>query len=96
VFTISGRTARMMSKARPEVPILAFTPIKKTYHKMAFYWGVQPYIVPHADTVEDMLEQVRHTITESTELLPGQEVVLIAGFPIGAMRSANFLLLQEI
>lgn len=96
VFTISGRTARMMSKARPEVPILAFTPNILTYNKMALYWGVDPYIVHHSETVEDMLEQVRFTITESTELVPGQEFVLIAGFPIGAMRAANFLLLHEI
>jgi len=96
VFTISGRTARMMSKSRPEVPILAFTPQESSFRKMSMYWGVRPYIVPHAETVEDMLDQVRRTITESTEFLPGQEVVLIAGFPIGAMRSANFLLLHEI
>ena len=96
VFTISGRTARMMSKARPAVPILAFTPNKTAYNKMALYWGVHPYIVPHSETVEDMLDQVKHLISEATELQPGQEVVLIAGFPIGAMRSANFLLLHEI
>lgn len=96
VFTISGRTARMMSKARPEVPILAFTPDQSAYNKMALLWGVQPYIVPHSETVEDMLDQVKHSISEATELQPGQEVVLVAGFPIGAMRSANFLLLHEI
>jgi pyruvate kinase len=96
VFTISGRTARMMSKARPEVPILAFTPNVTAYNKMALHWGVQPYIVPHSETVEDMLNQVKRAISKSTELQPGQEVVLIAGFPIGAMRSANFLLLHEI
>ena len=86
----------MMSKARPGVPILAFTPKESTYQKMALYWGVQPYIVPHSETVEDMLDRVKHVITQSTQLQPGQEVVLIAGFPIGAMRSANFLLLHEI
>ena len=96
VFTVSGRTARMMSKARPVVPILAFTPNKTAYNKMALYWGVHPYIVPHSETVEEMLDQVKHVISEATELQPGQEVVLIAGFPIGAMRSANFLLLHEV
>ena len=38
----------------------------------------------------------KQAISEAEELQPGQEVVLIAGFPIGAMRSANFLLLHEI
>jgi pyruvate kinase len=96
VFTISGRTARMMSKARPGVPILVFTPNQTTFNKMALLWGVQAYKVPHEETIEEMLDEVKKAISASTKLQPGQEVVLIAGFPIGAMRSANFLLLQEI
>jgi pyruvate kinase len=63
---------------------------------MGALWGVHPFIVPHSETVEDMLDQVRKTISIAARLQPGQEVVLIAGFPIGAMRSANFLLLQEV
>ena len=86
----------MMSKARPGVQILAFTPNESAYNKMGLLWGVKPHIVPHSETVEDMLTQVKKAISEAEELQPGQEVVLIAGFPIGAMRSANFLLLHEI
>jgi pyruvate kinase len=96
VFTSSGRTARMMSKGRPNVPIFAFTPNEKTYQKMAMMWGVTPYLIPHAETVEVMLAHVEAAIISATELQPGQEVVLIAGFPIGAMRTANFALLHEI
>jgi pyruvate kinase len=96
VFTSSGRTARMMSKGRPGVPILAFTPNERTYHRMSMMWGVDPHLVPHAETVEVMLTHVEAAIIASTQLSPGQEVVLIAGFPIGAMRSANFALLHTI
>jgi pyruvate kinase len=96
VFTISGHTAQVMSKVRPQVPILAFTPNENTYNKLALNWGVEPYVVPHSETVEGMLDQVKRVISEATKLQPGQEVVLIAGFPIGAMRSANFLLLHEV
>ena len=96
VFTSSGRTARMMSKGRPGVPILAFTPNEHSYQRMAMMWGVVPNLVPHAKTVEVMLTHVEAAIISSTRLKPGQEVVLIAGFPIGAMRSANFALLHTI
>jgi pyruvate kinase len=96
VFTSSGRTARMMSKGRPEVPILAFTPEERTYQRMAMMWGVTPHLVPQAETVEVMLTHVEAAIIASTNLKPGQEVVLIAGFPIGAMRPANFALLHTI
>jgi pyruvate kinase len=96
VFTTSGRTARLMSKGRPGVPILAFTPEKTTYQRLGMAWGVTPILVPHAETVEDMLVHVESAIIEGTLIQPGQEVVLIAGFPIGAQGPANFALLHKI
>ncbi|MGM9899042.1 MAG: pyruvate kinase, partial [Bacilli bacterium] len=40
--TKTGKTARMVSKYRPEVPIIAPTPSDKTYHQLALSWGVYP------------------------------------------------------
>lgn len=40
--TKSGKTARMVSKYRPDVPIVAPTPNEKTYHQLALSWGVYP------------------------------------------------------
>ncbi len=48
VFTQTGHTAQMMSKARPRVPILAFTPVQRTIGRMSLYWGVTPHLVPMA------------------------------------------------
>lgn len=95
-FTQSGRTARLMSKSRPEVPILAFTPDKDTYQRMSILWGVTPHLVPHADTVEEMLAHVEAAMISETSIQPGQEVALIAGFPIGKQGPANFALLHTI
>jgi len=96
VFTQSGRTARLMSKTRPGVPVLAFTPETETYRRMGLVWGVTPYQVPHADTVEEMLAHVEAAMIAETAIQPGQEVVLLAGFPIGAHGPANFALLHTI
>jgi pyruvate kinase len=96
VFTQSGRTARMMSKTRPAVPILAFTPSRSTYQRMGLLWGVTPHLVPHAETVEEMLAHVEAAMISETTIKPGQEVTLIAGFPIGRQGPANFALLHTI
>ncbi|MBC8496843.1 MAG: pyruvate kinase [Chloroflexi bacterium] len=96
VFTQSGRTARLMSKARPGVPIIAFTPVEYTYQQMSMMWGVTPHLVPPSETVEDMLAHVEAAMIAETSIHPGQEVVLIAGFPIGTRGPANFALLHTI
>lgn len=96
VFTQSGRTALLMSKARPAVPILAYTPVKQTYHRLSMYWRVSPFLVPHAENFEEMLKVVDDNILASTAILPGQQVVVICGFPIHYARPTNLALLHTV
>ena len=96
VFTRGGRSAWLMAKARPGVPILAFTPDEQTYHRLALAWGVQPQVVPFSDTVEDMIAHVDAAMHTSGKVPPGQQVVLVCGFPVGEMRPPNMALLHTV
>lgn len=96
VFTKSGRTALMMSKTRPAVPILAFTPDKDTYHRMQIYWGTTPHLVPHVNTIEEMIRVVEQEIISSKRIQPGQQVVLICGFPVHKIRPTNLAILHTV
>ena len=96
VFTKSGRSAFLQSKARPGVPILAFTPNESAYRLMSMYWGVVPHLVPLSETLKEMIIHVEEALMISGELKAGQKVVLISGFPINEMRSTNLALLHTI
>lgn len=96
VFTNTGRTALLMSKARPQVPILGFTPNPRTYQRLGLYRGVTPYLVPFANDVEEMLVYVEERIVEMGQLSPGQQVVVVSGFPVGEVRLPNFALLHML
>lgn len=96
VFTETGRTALLMSKERPRVPILAFTPDPATFQHLSLYWGVIPHLVPFASSVEMMLSHVEAALSDAHTLNPGEQVVLISGFPVGAMRPPNFALLYTL
>jgi pyruvate kinase len=95
VFTRTGSTARLMSKVRPIKHILAFTPEMLTYRQLAFLWGVYPQLVPFANTLEDMIQFVDAAMMKSG-IEPGQQVVLVCGFPVGAMRPPNMALLHTV
>ncbi len=96
VFTTKGRTAFLMSKVRPNAPILAFTPDPITFTRLPFMWGVDPQLVPFADTLEEMIEHVDQALAETGAVQPGQQVVLVCGFPVGAMRTPNMALLHTV
>jgi len=93
-FTMQGQSAWLISKIRPRVPILAFTPEVRTYRRLAFLWGVKPRLVPYVNTLEDMLQHVDAALT--TTVRPGDQVVLVCGFPVGALRPPNMAFLHTV
>jgi pyruvate kinase len=96
VFTQSGRTARIMSKEMPRVPIVGFTPDDDTFNRMSIYRGVYPYKIKKANSLEEMLTYVDEAMIASTPIKSGQEVVVVCSFPVGSYRLPNLALLHKI
>jgi len=96
VFTMSGRTALFVSKTRPGVPILAFTPDARTYNRLEMYWGVAPYLVPHSATLEEMLLDVDAAMKDSGVVKSGQQVALTCGFPVATISPTNLVMLHSV
>ena len=95
-FTTRGQTAWLMSKIRPRVPIMAFTPNEDISRRLAFLWGVSPQRVQFANSLEEMLDYVDAALMRSDVVQPGDQVVLICGFPVGAVRPPNMALLHTV
>jgi pyruvate kinase len=95
-FTTRGQSAWLMSKIRPRVPILAFTPDDETYRRLTFLWGVKPYRVPFAHSLEEMLQLVDGALMRSDIVQSGDQVVLVCGYPVGSIRPPNMALLHTV
>ena len=95
-FTMQGKTAWLMSKIRPRVPIMAFTPDQNTYQRLAFMWGVEPQLVPFVNSLEEMIDHVNKALMRSDVVQAGDQVVLVCGFPVGAIRTPNMALLHTV
>jgi pyruvate kinase len=96
VFTDSGRAARLLSKQRPQVPILAFTPEIETYRRLNLYWGVTPHLVARVNSIGEMLRVVEDAMLSKGSIKPGQQVALICGYPIEANRPTNLAMLHTV
>ena len=59
-------------------------------------WGVRPQQVAFSNTLEEMLDHVDYELTKSNVVKPGDQVVLVCGFPVGAIRPPNMALLHTV
>lgn len=96
IFTHTGRTAQLMSKARPRAPILAITPVRETYNRMALFWGAFPHLVSMSSTLREMVNKADSRLMETGWVQPGQQVVVISGFPVSSVRPSNMALLHNV
>lgn len=84
VFTHSGYTARLISKLRPRVPIIAFTPNEAVLKRIPLYWGVSGKLISHRDVeildARFMLEIERSLIKERL-VKKGDNIVFVASSP---------------
>lgn len=95
-FTTQGQTAWLMSKIRPRVPVMAFTPHQDTYRRLSFMWGVRPQQVQFVKTLEEMLDYVDVALMHSDVVQSGDQVVVVCGFPVGTVRPPNMALLHTV
>src|SRR5688572_7199206 len=95
-FTTRGQTAWLMSKIRARVPVIAFTPNEDTYRRLTFLWGVRSQQVDFVNTLEEMLDHVEADLLRSSVVQVGDQVVMVCGFPVGAIRPPNMALLHTM
>jgi len=96
VVTRTGKTARMISRYRPEIPIIAAVTDPKAYNKLSINWGVHPVLAevqPDTDTL------FRHAVERAltTGLVKrGNIVTITAGVPVGDAGNTNILKIEVV
>ena len=88
-LTRSGLTARMISKHRPECPILGVTPSQQTWRELALWWGVHPVRLSEMSDINVAAKEAINTCVSKGLLPEGELVVITAGVPVGRPGSTN-------
>jgi pyruvate kinase len=96
VFTDSGYSARLISRYRPPVGILAMTAKPETVRRLLVNYGVTPILAPSALTTDEMLGQMDTLLVEQGWLKHGDKVVFVAGQPVGRAGSTNLMKLHKV
>lgn len=95
-FTQSGDSARRMSRLRSPIPMLALTPDKGTYNRLALSWGVESLLTPVVNHTDEMVMQVDSILINSKRVSMGDLVLIVAGSPPGIPGSINAMRVHKI
>ena len=80
-FTQSGYTARLISKGRPQTPIIAFTASETVCRRLSLYWGVRSKRCEFDTDIDGMIRAANEALLADGSLNPGDTVVVLAGSP---------------
>jgi len=95
-FTVSGTTARLLSRYRPRVPIIAFTPNQEVRRRMSLFWGVVPRVLEPIQETEAMVKRVEEELLSRSLVHKGDRIVIVFGAPVGQPGKINSVRLHQI
>jgi pyruvate kinase len=96
VFTESGYSARLISRYRPPVEIIAMTASMDTVRRLLVNYAVTPVLAPIAMSTDEMLSQMDTLLVDRGFLRPGDKAIFVAGQPVGQAGSTNLMKLHRV
>ena len=91
VFTHSGFTARLVSRYRPLVPIVAFSPEASTRRRMSLLWGVISRNISDIKKIDGLAALAEKRLVEERLVKKGDVIGIVAGMPMGLRGTTNFM-----
>lgn len=96
VSSLTGLTARMVSRFRCPVQIIGMTTSVKAYHKLALSWGVLPLLCEKFDSLDVIFYHALQQATRILDLQMGDNVVLTGGTICGCRGNTNMIKVETI
>ncbi len=92
----SGRTARIIARHRPRVPLLGITPFESTARRMQLLWGVTPLVVSAFHNTDEMILKMVRAAKARGHVQLADNVVLTAGIPLEVHGVTNMVKVHTI
>jgi pyruvate kinase len=96
VFTMTGKSAQLISKYRPRTSIFAFTTGEEVARQLSVWYGVRPVPAPELRSIDAMLLHMNDELLKRREVEVGDHVLLVAGDQPGTPGATNTVKLHRI
>ena len=94
--TMSGYTARKISRFRPYCPIIAASPDIETVKSLQLYFGVYPILINEPKTIDRVMELSKKHIKDKIDINPKDKYIITGGYPFKEVKYTNFMKIEEM
>ena len=94
--SLSGMTARMVSRFRPPVPILGLTTDERTWRKLALSWGVTPAMCERFSSTDVLFYTAKKMAEQNFELKKGDKIIITGGDTSGTSGNTSLIKIEDI
>ena len=94
--TMSGFTARMISRYQPECPVIGCTVDEVVYRQLSMLFGVVPLLIEKKDNTDELFKAAVDASRNAGLVKEGDWVVITAGIPLGVSGNTNMIHVAEV
>lgn len=95
-YTSSGTTGLRASRERPQVPIIALSPVVQTARRLSVCWGLHCVVAEEPTDLDDMVNKACRIVASEGFGKPGDRIIISAGVPLGTPGATNMLRMAYI
>ncbi|WOS62258.1 pyruvate kinase [Sinorhizobium fredii] len=95
-YTSSGATGLRAARERPQVPVIALSPIVQTARRLSVVWGLHCVVTEDATDLDDMVNRACRIVVSEGFGKPGDRIIISAGVPLGTPGATNMLRIAYI
>ncbi len=96
VASLTGNTARIVSRYRPELPILVTTNSECVRRQLNLSWGVIPFVLKKCRDIDELVDRSIEYIKKKRLLKKKDMMIIIAGQPVGKAGNVNWVKIHEV
>ncbi len=94
--TITGYTAKKMSRFRPSCPIIAVSPDISTVKSLNLHFGITPVLVDEISSFDKITKRSKEITKKLMDINDGDKIIITGGYPFKEVKYTNFMKIEEL